>query len=242
MTQEGNVTVTATTTETNVTGYVRSGLTNINSFSGGVSVLMTQETGEVPGYFSVSTTGISFSYESGLTDIFDIITNKVWSIIDYPLWINLDKLSGTTDDTILISTNSVNNIGVVRSGLTSVSGCTGVLNIVVTQDFEPIPPTPTVLQIEVLEQNSGYTISGATVTLYPSLSDWDSKTNMIVLGVTDGVGIVSFPGVTSMVYYVDVSEITHNNYVLRGIDSSYVTTPLVVDNTTTNFTAYVNVI
>lgn len=133
--------ITTTIIDKNDTGSVRTGLTSITVDSGSIhqtiDVLMIQDIGEVPGYFSVSTTGISFSYGSGLTDTFGITTNKDWTVIDKPSWIDLSNSSGTNTTTITGITNETNTTGYERNELITVSGYTGLINILTTQASIP---------------------------------------------------------------------------------------------------------
>lgn len=42
--------------------------------------------------------------------------------------------------------------------------------------------SPTMLEVEVLEYYDQYPVSGASVILYPTETDWDNETNAIVEG------------------------------------------------------------
>jgi hypothetical protein len=99
---------------------------------------------------------------------------------------------------------------------------------------------PTLLEIEVREYYDEYTVSGASVILYPTISDWDAQTNMVIEGFTDDDGIVVFSNLDPFVYYVDVWEATHDNYTLRDEDVGFVRTPEVIPNKITRFIAWVD--
>ena len=99
---------------------------------------------------------------------------------------------------------------------------------------------PTLLEIEVLEYYDEYPVEGASVRLYPTLSDWDNETNMVYEGYTDTDGKVVFADLDAQVYYVDVWEATHDNYALRNEDVGFIRTPQVLPNTINRFIAYVD--
>ena len=94
---------------------------------------------------------------------------------------------------------------------------------------------PTLLEIEVLEYYDEYPVEGASVRLYPTLSDWDNETNMVYEGYTDTDGKVVFADLDAQVYYVDVWEATHDNYALRNEDVGFIRTPQVIPNTINRF-------
>jgi PKD repeat protein len=74
---------------------------------------------------------------------------------------------------------------------------------------------PTLLEIEVLEWYDEYSVAGASVILYPTITDWDDQTNAISEGFTDADGFVVFSHLDPFVHYVDVWEQDHDNYDLR---------------------------
>ncbi|MDP4222439.1 MAG: PKD domain-containing protein [Bacteroidota bacterium] len=99
---------------------------------------------------------------------------------------------------------------------------------------------PTLLEIEVLEYYDEYPVEGASVILYPTLTDWDKETNSINEGFTDADGKVVFAGLDKIVYYVDVWEKTHDNYALRDEDVGFIRTPEVLPHKINRFIAYVD--
>ena len=99
---------------------------------------------------------------------------------------------------------------------------------------------PTLLEIEVLEYYDEYPVEGASVRLYPTLTDWDNETNMISEGITDASGKTVFSGLGSYVYYVDVWEANHNNYTLRDEDVGFIRTDQIRPNEINRFLAYVD--
>ena len=115
-----------------------------------------------------------------------------------------------------------------KSGLSDIS----YLNIEVK--------TPTLLEIEVLEYYEAYPVEGASVILYPTLSDWDSQRNMVSEGFTGSSGKVVFSGLGNNVFYVDVWEADHNNYALRDEDVGFIRTDQVHPNEINRFIAYVD--
>lgn len=100
--------------------------------------------------------------------------------------------------------------------------------------------SPTMLEVEVLEYWDEYPISGASVILYPTLTDWDNETNAIAEGFTNASGKVIFTDLGPYVYYVDVWHPTHNNYTLRSEDVGFIRTPMLNRNELNQFTAWVD--
>jgi PKD repeat protein len=100
---------------------------------------------------------------------------------------------------------------------------------------------PTLLEIEVREYYEEYTVAGAKVILYPSITDWDAMENIVSEGITDADGIVVFAGLEPFGYYVDVSEKNHDNYALRDYDyMTYIRTPDVLAHKINRFVAWVD--
>jgi hypothetical protein len=99
---------------------------------------------------------------------------------------------------------------------------------------------PTLLEIEVLEYYEEYPVEGASIILYPTLTDWDNETNMVNEGFTDADGNAVFADLENIVYYVDVWEATHDNYTLRSEDVGFIRTPEIMPNKINRFIAYVD--
>jgi PKD repeat protein len=99
---------------------------------------------------------------------------------------------------------------------------------------------PTLLEIEVREYFDGYTVSDASVILFPSLADWDAQTNSVSEGFTDGDGVVVFSGLDPKAYYADVLEQNHDNYALRAEDPGFVRTPVIIPHKINRFIAFVD--
>jgi len=100
--------------------------------------------------------------------------------------------------------------------------------------------SPTMLEVEVLEYYDQYPVSGASVILYPTETDWDNETNAIVEGFTNASGKVVFTNLQPRTYYVDVWHTTHNNYTLRNEDVWFVRTDQLEKNQLNTFTAWVD--
>lgn len=100
--------------------------------------------------------------------------------------------------------------------------------------------SPTMLEVEVLEYFDEYPVAGASVILYPSLSDWDNETNAIVEGFTNSAGKVIFTDLSARTYYVDVWHSTHNNYALRDEDIGFISTGQLLPNELNQFIAFVD--
>lgn len=99
---------------------------------------------------------------------------------------------------------------------------------------------PTLLEIEVLEYYKEYPVSGASVILFSTLTDWDNEKNMVYEGFTDKEGKVVFSGLDDIVYYVDVWEKNHDNYSLRDEDVGFIRTPEILPHRINRFIAYVD--
>lgn len=100
--------------------------------------------------------------------------------------------------------------------------------------------SPTMLEVEVLEYYDQYPVSGASVILYPTETDWDNETNAIVEGFTNASGKVVFTNLQPRTYYVDVWHSTHNNYTLRNEDVWFIRTDQLEKNQLNTFTAWVD--
>ncbi len=100
---------------------------------------------------------------------------------------------------------------------------------------------PRMLAIEVVEYYDLYRVPGASVILYPTLTDWENQTNALCEGFTDDYGIVVFAGLPDNDYFVDVWEENHDNYQLASEDAGFITIDWVEPNTLNWFVAYVDV-
>jgi hypothetical protein len=100
---------------------------------------------------------------------------------------------------------------------------------------------PTLLEIEVLEYYEEYPVAGASVIVYPTLTDWENETNYVNEGFTDADGKVVFSDLDNIVYYVDVWEATHDNYTLKEEDIGFIRTPEIMPNKINRFIAYVDI-
>lgn len=115
-----------------------------------------------------------------------------------------------------------------RSGLTDEASL--VLNVRI----------PTLLEIEVLEFYDKYPVEGASVILYPTLTDWENETSSVNEGFTDDEGKTVFSDLDNIVYYVDVWEDTHDNYTLKDEDVGFIRTLEIMPNRINRFIAYVD--
>ncbi len=100
--------------------------------------------------------------------------------------------------------------------------------------------SPTILEVEVLEWYDEYPVAGASVILYPTLTDWDNETNPIIEGFTNSAGKVVFTNLGPYVYYIDVWHATHNNYTLRNEDVDWIRTDQLQKNQLNRFVAWVD--
>lgn len=99
---------------------------------------------------------------------------------------------------------------------------------------------PSLLVVEVIEYWDEYPVEDASVLLYPSLTDWDKQTNMIIEGFTDEDGIVVFSDLDPIVHYVDVWEKNHNNYLLAEEDVAFIMTQQIIRDKIQWFVAWVD--
>jgi len=99
---------------------------------------------------------------------------------------------------------------------------------------------PTLLEIEVLEYYEKYPVEGASVILYPTLTDWENETHSVNEGFTDEDGKTVFADLDNIVYYVDVWEENHDNYDLKKDDIGFIRTFEIMPNKINRFIAYVD--
>jgi PKD repeat protein len=99
---------------------------------------------------------------------------------------------------------------------------------------------PTLLEIEVLEYSERYPVEGASVILYPTLTDWENETSSVNEGFTDDDGKTVFADLDNIVYYVDVWEDTHDNYALKEDDIGFIRTLEIIPNKINRFVALVD--
>jgi len=96
------------------------------------------------------------------------------------------------------------------------------------------------LKIIVKEYYDEYLLPGARVILYPTLDDWDAETNPVVTAYTDKYGECFFSNLSYQVYYVDVWEQDHDNYILAADDVGFIETQLLEGGYDHTFIAYVD--
>ncbi len=101
---------------------------------------------------------------------------------------------------------------------------------------------PTLLEIEVLEYYEEYPVEGASVIIYPTLTDWENETNNVNEGFTDVDGKVVFSDLDNLVYYLDVWGETHDNYALKDEDIGFIRTSEIIPNKINRFIAYVDIV
>jgi hypothetical protein len=99
---------------------------------------------------------------------------------------------------------------------------------------------PTLLEVEVLEYYDEYPVEGASVILYPTLTDWENETHSVNEGFTDSDGKTVFAGLDNIVYYLDVWETNHDNYALKAEDLGFIRTSEILPNKINRFIAYVD--
>jgi len=150
-------------------------------------------------------------------------------------WVSWDFGDGTCSDAYNV-VHSWSASGVYTVVLTAFSSTGSIDKAILEVEIV----SPTMLEIEVLEWYDEYPVQGASVILYPTLSDWDNETNALVEGFTNAAGKVVFTNLGPYVYFVDVWHQTHNNYTLRDEDVDFIRTPQLVSNSLNKFTAWVD--
>ena len=86
----------------------------------------------------------------------------------------------------------------------------------------------------------GYLLPGASVRLYPTLTDWNNETNMVAEAFTDSYGECFFTNLSYQRYYVDVWEAHHDNYTLASEDVGWIETDMLDGSYYWTFTAMVD--
>ena len=71
-----------------------------------------------------------------------------------------------------------------------------------------------------------YLLPGARVRLYPTVTDWEQETNLVVEGYTNSGGQVVFDNLSYQRYYIDVWEAFHDNYILAAEDLGFIETDM----------------
>ena len=99
---------------------------------------------------------------------------------------------------------------------------------------------PTLLEIEVLEYFEEYPVAGASIILYPTLTDWENETNRIAEGYSNSNGRIRFDGLLPKRYYVDVYGPNHDNYKLAEEDAGFIETDVLLSGELNEFTALVD--
>jgi hypothetical protein len=101
---------------------------------------------------------------------------------------------------------------------------------------------PTLLMVEVREYTEDYVVPNASVLLYKSLADWNegNVNKSLIEGITDMYGVTVFADLDPFVYYVDVWEKDHDNYLLASEDVRYIRTPQVMPHQINYFLALVD--
>lgn len=99
---------------------------------------------------------------------------------------------------------------------------------------------PTLLEVEVLEYYDEYPVEGASVVLYPTLTDWENETHSVNEGFTDSEGKTVFADLDNIVYYLDVWETNHDNYALKADNIGFIRTSEIIPNRINRFIAYVD--
>jgi PKD repeat protein len=85
-----------------------------------------------------------------------------------------------------------------------------------------------------------YLVTDISVILYPTVTDWEKQTNMVIEGFTDSNGIVRFDHLNNQKYYVDVYGPNHDNYKLAAEAVSWIETPMLIHGALSTFTAVVD--
>ena len=103
--------------------------------------------------------------------------------------------------------------------------------------FEGINST---VRITVLEYVDEYYLEGASVLLFPTVTDWTNETNASYEVFTSAMGKCVFEGMAAQRYYVDVWEQDHDNYTLAGESVDWIETQILEEGYIHDFIAYVD--
>ena len=121
--------------------------------------------GAFDSYFEIIPDTLTFSYDSGLTDTFDINTNLNWEIQNNVDWVEFSSLSGTEDETITVTTTEKNITGDTRYGTINITG--HKFNISEEDEFIVVQLSiPSIFEDEEVEfiEDSEYVYLGETGT------------------------------------------------------------------------------
>jgi len=77
------------------------------------------------------------------------------------------------------------------------------------------------------ETLDGPVLPDAWVKLYPTLTDWEQETNLVVEGYTNSIGEVTFDNLSYQRYYIDViKDPFYDNYTLASEDVGWIETEM----------------
>jgi len=174
-----------------------------------------------------------FIMSSHRVEVFETVyfTNTSSGYADHFEW---DFGDGTWSDAFNAS-HYYDRAGVYEITLTAFRG-----QRVVDRASATIEVLTTSLNVIVEEYYDHYRVADASVILYPTLTDWENETNMLVEGFTDEYGVVTFENLDPVVYFVDVWHPTHNNYLLAAEDVGWIMTGQLYRNEVNEFIAYVD--
>ncbi len=111
----------------------------------------------------------------------------------------------------------------------------------VNVSFLTIEVLSTDLEILVLEWYDEYPVQNASVILYSTIDDWINENNPLIEGFTNTNGKVLFTNLTpNKMYYVDIWEANHDNYLLAEDDVYWITTERLVFGEKNQFVAWVD--
>ncbi len=139
---------------------------------GGISKTVTVTQSGAP-ELTVDQTTMSIGYESGLTSTFELTSaNVTWNIVDNATWLGINPASGSTSQTITISTTEENPSTNSRNATITITGGEITRTISVTQDGAPqLEVSPASLNltwqngsngtINVTSANVNWLVSGA---------------------------------------------------------------------------------
>lgn len=106
-------------------------------------------------------------------------------------------------------------------------------------DIEVVSPSAT-LDVQVLEYYDKYPVTGASIIIYPTYTDWLNETNDLAEVFTNSNGIAIIDGLAPGTYYLDIWEKNHDNLDLAYEDINNIKTPYLQAGTITQITTYVD--
>ncbi len=162
-----NQTITVTAVSENPSTNTRAAIITISGAGISRTVNVTQEGASD---LSVNPSSVNLAYTSGSSGAFNITSaNITWNITGMPTWINISNTSGSTSESITVTTNAVNPSTLARSATLTVSDGTLSSTVTITQAGAPsltvstssiaLPYTSSSGSFDINVENTSWTLS-----------------------------------------------------------------------------------